>query len=175
MAVKSVLVIGGKLLGLSSAIEIKRRFPEIEVTLIETEPFLTADNHILDKSATLSCTKTLHSGTYYTHRGHSRGYDPNETHLLRTLTEETSRDYFLMMQLLKEYDIAPHERDSKTLYMMFNNAFVEPEHFETITKESGIWLEKVPGEEFERLKNIFLEYDSYSVGPLVLEGAFYTK
>ena len=134
-AVKSVLVIGGKLLGLYAAIQIKQRFPTMDVTLIEKSSLMHDGNKILENSATLPGTKTLHTGTYYTHRGHSRGQDPNEKKLLVTLTEETCRDYKEMMELLKTYGLEPPEKDTRTLYLMFNDAFVEPYYFENITNE----------------------------------------
>ncbi len=147
----------------------------MQVTLIEKSSLVSETNKIVDKSATLAGTKTLHTGTYYTHRGHSRGQDPNEKKLLVTLTEETSRDYHAMMQLLKEYGLEPRASHMKTLYLMFNDAFVEPYYFENITKEQGLWTEKIPQPEFERLNKIFSSYKSPDGRFLQLEGAFETK
>lgn len=172
---QSVLIIGGKLLGLTSAIEIKKRCPEAKISVIEKESFLTSDNHIIDKSATLSSTKTLHTGTYYTHRGHSRGKDPKEKELLMNLAKETSQDYIKMMQLLKEYHLTPKGKYAQTLYLMFQDAFVEPYYFENITKKRGLWIRKAPLKEFKRLKTIFSKYEGINGKPLKLEGAYYSK
>lgn len=171
----SVVIFGGKLLGLATAIEIKRRYREMDVTVVEKTTFLTSDNHTLDKSATLSSTKTLHSGTYYTHRGHSRGTNPKEAELLVNLTDETSRVYNTMLWILEDYGIGPQEKDKQTMYLMFQDAFIEPHQFESITKDRKLWLQRVPEHEFERLKKIFSRYEGYDGKPLHLEGAFYSK
>lgn len=172
----SILIIGGKLFGMTVAIEVKKKHPDWDVTIVEKEAFLYKNPEIiLDKSATLTSTKTIHSGTYYTHRGHSRGTDPEEQERLYNLFTDTRAGFYDVLEFLKEYDIEVSERDSKCIYMCFKNAFIEPDHFERISKEHGFYVEAVKPEEFQRLKTICTSYESEDGSPLELHGAFYTN
>ncbi len=171
-----ILIIGAKLFGLTIAITVKEKHPDWHVAIVEKESFLTnKSNTILDKSATLTSTKTLHSGTYYTHRGHSRGTDTSEQQRLYNLYQDTRAGFRDVIGFLSKYKVVIEERDKKCLYMCFKNAFIEPEHFEKIAKENDFYVEAAAQPELERLRQICAKYESEDGGHLELQAAFYTN
>ncbi len=173
---KSVLVIGGKLFGLTIALNIKEKHPDWQITIVEKESFLiNQPDKILDKSATLTSTKTLHSGTYYTHRGHSRGIDSLEQERLYNLYQDTRAGFRDVLEFISKYQVRIEERDKKCLYMCFKNAFIEPEHFEKIAKENDFYVEAVSKEKLKKLKELCTHYESEKGEPLELQAAFYTN
>ncbi|HVX43099.1 MAG TPA: FAD-dependent oxidoreductase [Mycobacteriales bacterium] len=169
---QNVVVVGGKLAGLLSALRIKQKYPDRAVAVVEREPFLTDHYRIVDRSATLSGTKTLHSGAYYAHRGHSRGRNPAEQRILANLLSDTKSDYGAMLRLLNHYDLAPSQRDSRTLYLMFQGSFVEPGHFARSTRRHGVFARPVRSTEFDRLRRILRDYRGPSGQAMELAAAF---